>query len=533
MADLAVRQEDFVAWFAQPLPRVRCLRELDWSGNSLPQRILQEFVGFFFASNAIRFLTIDTIFQTKTLGDLRAFVQALPTQELFGLSIGGDRERRFSGHFTEFLDVIGSFNDLSILHIDGQGMTEADASALIMFLERHPNIHEISADDTVLATLESLLNFYGKPELLNLKSSGRPFIDLQRLGAASQFLQSVAAKAAPVPAIVRASYLSSNPPDGRLSVEEMIQFAGLFPNCFESFDVVDPRNLTRPTGGFETRSVCAIRAEARCQSLSALHCEITLDAWATPEYSPSAVADDTTDRVQRPQVAIEPLSQAPEMRALMLELAGPSAAQEEEDFIESDSQGDVVVPPPAGVSTPKAMVPPPAASTTAAKVPVPAAASMTAPSLVAASVTAARVPSPAAASTTAARLPVPVAASMAPSPAATRASPPAAVAGSVVAWQQIDLVGGINPVPRPETAVKRSYSEPVVVQTKPVPAGPQPARPGKQSAKTEPLIWPIPAVGMPVTKVNRSYYEPVVIQQGPRPPTPALLKDPCLKPRPA
>ena len=164
------------------LPQLQCLYELDWSGNRVPQGSVQKFAKYFFEKNQLRFLAIDRVFKSMSLYDLQLLLSFLQNSSLWGLSIGGSTECNFSNNFKQFLQMLEGLKQISILHLNGQRMSDSDANALLEFLRERPSIREVSCDGSDLSGETKFYEFYGsllKPS--NIKAVGRPIMDIQRL----------------------------------------------------------------------------------------------------------------------------------------------------------------------------------------------------------------------------------------------------------------------------------------------------------------------------------------------------------------
>ena len=164
------------------LPQLQCLYELDWSGNRVPQGSVQKFAKYFFEKNHLRFLAIDRVFKSLSLYDLQLLLSFLQNSPLWGLSIGGSTECNFSNNFRQFLQMLEGLKQISILHLNGQKMSDSDANVLLEFLRERPSIREVSCDGSDLSGETKFYEFYGnllKPS--NIKAVGRPIMDIQRL----------------------------------------------------------------------------------------------------------------------------------------------------------------------------------------------------------------------------------------------------------------------------------------------------------------------------------------------------------------
>ncbi|OHT17095.1 hypothetical protein TRFO_41293 [Tritrichomonas foetus] len=162
-------------------PKVKCLRELNWSGNPIEGYAIEQFAHYFFGTNKILFLRIDNIFGSQRLDELRQLFQIIGPNRLWGISINGDMERNFGGNIRSLIEAIEMLGGLSILHINGQHMTDIEIPALTDYLRTHTSIVEIAVDDTSISDQNQFFDFYDNLVNLPISLIKRPNLDLERL----------------------------------------------------------------------------------------------------------------------------------------------------------------------------------------------------------------------------------------------------------------------------------------------------------------------------------------------------------------
>jgi hypothetical protein len=310
-------------------PRLASVQELDWSGNRLPVADIPAFVNYFFSSNNIKFLGLDRIFRTGSSQDLAHLLELIPKNSLWGLSVRGSTEANFSGSFRHLLAAV-DMADLSILHVDGQKMTDADAPFMLAYAERNKKLVELSCDDTNLSSDRLFLEFYEKLARLGVRALGRPFIDMQRLFAPdSSIVDGVRAafRGHPPAALplARALAMAAGTVDGLPDLAER------FPGCFTVHDSPDRWVLDHrddPAASIEALLSSEDRSEEI--TLADAHAKRVGDPETPPWYSPPGIADgiSRTDsgiasgesfdgELDIPEVYLQPLAETKEMRAAL------------------------------------------------------------------------------------------------------------------------------------------------------------------------------------------------------------------------
>jgi hypothetical protein len=122
------------------LDRMATVVELDWSGNPLLPSDVEYFTHYFFNDSAIRFFSFGRIFGPDRISELEAFVGGLSQANLVGISVHGSAESNFGGNIVKLTDVLGVLDQIKILDITGQKLTDADLAALPAFFEAHTKI---------------------------------------------------------------------------------------------------------------------------------------------------------------------------------------------------------------------------------------------------------------------------------------------------------------------------------------------------------------------------------------------------------
>jgi hypothetical protein len=311
-----------------------CLRELDWSGNRFPQGSIARFVKYFFGSNRIQFLGLDGIFSSPSLASLSSIIDLLPHHKLWGLSICGRPDANFSGKIPALLEVIGHIDGLAVLHMNGHPLTEPDTSAIVSFLGSHKDLKEFSCDGAV-ADHALLMNFYRRLESCDLLALEPPVIDADRafrhksiaqIPGFEPFRETVRkARPASTPTI-RAYYFKARGPAVQPTVDDLHRVAARFPKVFTSFERADTFGLSERTEQLAMRSLHNFKISATFKTLHELHAAIVtpprgvarITRRATVTGSGASGALQST----APDIGIEPLAAAREVRQVMLDLVG-------------------------------------------------------------------------------------------------------------------------------------------------------------------------------------------------------------------
>jgi hypothetical protein len=162
------------------LPPCGSLYELDWSGNRLSGAVIPQFLGYFFSGGNLKFLSVDRIFRPVAAADLETVLRGLPKLGLLGISIGGSTECNFSGNFGRFTQALATMPEVSVLHIDGQCMSDVDAQLFLTFLGTHKGVQEVSCDQ---ASMMKIVQFYRSLDGLGIPAVGHPVYDISRFNA--------------------------------------------------------------------------------------------------------------------------------------------------------------------------------------------------------------------------------------------------------------------------------------------------------------------------------------------------------------
>jgi hypothetical protein len=277
-------------------PILRCLRELDWSGNQIPTQSIDQFVNYFFQSNPIRFLSLDRLYRRNTNTDMSLLFNKLPQGQLWGISVCGNKEWNFSGSMQDLLETISSLRDLRILHLDGQRFTDSDVEPLLDFLRGHQNrLVEFSCDGSALSTPERFYSFYQEIDRLNLFAVGRPHNDLVRLFQRPQpvmpqqfetFRSLIQKRNVATSQSIRAFYMCRQNPGGNFEPEEIYAFSNTYPR-YATIDRQDIWFLYPKSSGAEIPSLCTLIVPGPFEGLAKTHVQLLMDPMALPRFPPA------------------------------------------------------------------------------------------------------------------------------------------------------------------------------------------------------------------------------------------------------
>ena len=160
------------------LRRSKKLKELDWSGNVIPEDAIEAFGQYFLADCHVRYLGLDACFGASDIEQLQKLL-SYGKGSLWGLSLGGSTEKNFSGSMAQLCDILSTIDLLYFLNLTGQNITDAEGDQLISFLGQKP-VMEISCDETHFSDPSVLFNFYQRLTQSSVKAIGRPIQDMTR-----------------------------------------------------------------------------------------------------------------------------------------------------------------------------------------------------------------------------------------------------------------------------------------------------------------------------------------------------------------
>jgi hypothetical protein len=366
MADLQMNEQQWTIFFDifTGFPKPTILAELDWSGNPIPGPLVTAFVNFFIQGSAIRFIGLDRVFGNSDLQNLQSFLYLIPPGCLWGISIRGGRGVSFSGNIKSVLRCFDKFNDLSIIHLDGQGLTDFDFDQFMTFVQGRRKICDVSFDDAEFSSETKFYNAYRCIDSLGIKFVGRPFGDLRRLlppGAprpkAFENLQTALRKRFPSSTHrLRANWYARR--NDTFSVATYAQFAASFPGYFLEEDRHDPFSLGYE--GSDVKDISLLQGETKesFKTLRELHRLLHSCATDAPSYPPPP--DLTPVGPFRPQgdddasgapIARARLGQA--HRAIMRSTLGTPLVREQSEFASQSGMlhGKPVLPRAAPFAT--------------------------------------------------------------------------------------------------------------------------------------------------------------------------------------
>jgi hypothetical protein len=350
------------------LPKLSCLRELDWSGNSLASAAIPDFVAYFFPSNPIGFLALDRVFWGASIKDFETLIKLLPEKSIWGLSLGGSVDSNFSGYFKPLTQLLGGLKGLSALHLNGQKLTDSDLGPLFDYLSGHKELIEFSCDGTSISSDATFFDVYKRLEQRNTAAIGRPYRDFQQIaarggsglltGANMTNLRSSLHKRFPATTrIARAVYLGflESPADFRIN--ELHDLGARFPRCFAPFDQVDQYGLNRLNVVKEAASLCLLNGRRPTQSrqpfvsLANIHAGFV----QSPELAPKYVDPLLIEQREGAQageaellIAVDPPEKVEELRSVLFKLVGDydtpidEAAFEQQPFLRTETITDIV-----------------------------------------------------------------------------------------------------------------------------------------------------------------------------------------------
>jgi hypothetical protein len=350
LQDLVIPETHWFSFFdlLPTFPPITCLCELDWSGNPLPPNSLSNFVNYFFKVNHLRFLAIDRIFHPLQ-SSFSELCSLIPSNSLYGLSLGGNVHDNFSGHFKELASILDHLGSLSLLYLDGQRMIDSDSSHLVNYAQRR-SLLEVSIDRSLLSP-EGFFHFYDRLSALPLPAIGRPEIDISRLfGSVPNHpsfadFQSKLSRRLPVTSrTARCAFFASKKRDFHDFVKN-----------FHSDRNFDRYGLVLPIPKSGSQPVITLASISKILGME------EADPVVPPTYPPEVREERDFERAsegggggggggggplmeERPDIYIEPLWYAPEIRVVIAELGGfqQSGDEEEEELPGEGRKGSQV-----------------------------------------------------------------------------------------------------------------------------------------------------------------------------------------------
>jgi hypothetical protein len=307
LQELVMQKEEMQSFFGTDRHSrgLSTVHELDWSGNVITRAASPRFIQFFLGENRLRFLVLDGIFRTSSIAHLQFFMELLRPYKLWGLSLRGSLSANFSGNFRPMLQALGLIDGISLLHIDGQKMTDADSALLLDFLAHHECIREISCDDSSLSE-DAFLEFYQaliQPQFLAI---GRPLKDISRLfcrpgnispnsPAFHHIVSSLRDIHNSTGRSVRSTYLDGKYGSPDLDLGQLYRLSNRFPLCFIDCTEPDYFGLRQNHRAVPLWSIWHLRVLHQCRTLQELHRELLWDCNKRPRYrsAPRQVGTDT------------------------------------------------------------------------------------------------------------------------------------------------------------------------------------------------------------------------------------------------
>lgn len=186
LSDITITDSTWPQFFESlsSLQPLKCISELDWSGNKLQKDQIDTFCDFFIDPDVFRYLGIDRIFNTKNIDVLNALLESLKkVKKLWGISVGGDSRYNFSGSsFSTLLTALKTIVPFHSLRIDGQQMSEPDLIMLVDFLNENDQICELSCNGSMIQNVRSFFGFFAEVfRRTGLRAISRPVENINQI----------------------------------------------------------------------------------------------------------------------------------------------------------------------------------------------------------------------------------------------------------------------------------------------------------------------------------------------------------------
>jgi hypothetical protein len=275
------------------LPKLPNLKELNWSGNRLPQYSIGNFVSYFFGPNTVHFLHLNRTFKTNILSDLGVLLKALPTGKLWGLALDGSPDDNFSGSFAPLLQLLRPLS-LRSLSLNNQQMTVDDSTQLARFAVSP--LCELSCDGSSMTVIDAFFSFYESLFRSDLQAIGRPSRDILRLLGRfpdrhfqnfADFRTKMQSRQGQVPDLCRSHFLCKSNPGGEFDPAGYYRFCARFPLFFFVSEDPDEFGLA-PTANLEQVTVLQYKFPEGYRGLSRLQTKFLTPPARHPRYPPSA-----------------------------------------------------------------------------------------------------------------------------------------------------------------------------------------------------------------------------------------------------
>ena len=303
LSDLAIPEAHWRSFFAAlpTIKPIKCLRGLDWSGNMLENTSIQPFVRYFFGSNPIRYLAINRVFNSQSIGDLNAIFQAIGPNRIDNLSICGNAERNFNGSISALLNAISQLGNINVLTMNGQHFSNEDSEFITRYIKTHPNLIEFSADESNINSEGFLYQFYSGILTPTLKIVGRPNKDLSRLIPSKQvdltnipafdsFKKAIQEKCEPIGVSLVAFYYCKYEISDRMEPSRYVDFHKKYPIIFFSDTYSDYFFLRKMEERLRYPTLALLGAKNSFPNLASIHTRFVSDPEKIPRYRAPANA---------------------------------------------------------------------------------------------------------------------------------------------------------------------------------------------------------------------------------------------------
>lgn len=313
LADLKIPDAHWKNFYSSlsTFPKLNCLCELDWSGNSIYSQDIGNFANYFFSGNRLRYLQIDRIFSSQQAEDLYNLLNCLSGKQIVGISIGGSPELNFGGNLRSLLKAVELLMNLHILRLDGQKIADMDTSALLDYLKTQRTLNDVSFDDTCINDQQRFFEFYKDVCSLNIDAVGRPFRDMNRLFGSDlsnvinpshydEFQSQIRLKSDLIPDSCRQFYFCKFM-SAQFDPKIYLWFGECYPTSFFDESRYDTFGLKKENMKHAMPTLCAISHKQLLRSLAAYHSRYLVPPEKLPRYrirldtfEPKFLADSNT-----------------------------------------------------------------------------------------------------------------------------------------------------------------------------------------------------------------------------------------------
>lgn len=144
--DMLPKEWDIFWNYLQRIIPLRCLIELDWSDNQIPEQSADQFIKTFFSCSPIRYVSLSRVFDITEVQILMHILQSFEKSNLWGIEIEGGENYHLNAYLPQIAKGIYKISTIQSVNLSYHKLNDSELEQVFQYFMAMPMIREIQID---------------------------------------------------------------------------------------------------------------------------------------------------------------------------------------------------------------------------------------------------------------------------------------------------------------------------------------------------------------------------------------------------